>query len=69
LSREIVVTESAPIVAYVESEESLFEPALPSGTGWTDVLHEVEAQVGAVIVRDGAFVVHSDVGVLVCRAR
>ena len=27
-SREIVVTDPAPIVAYVESEESLFEPAL-----------------------------------------
>jgi SAM-dependent methyltransferase len=66
--REIVVPEPAPVVAYVESEESLYGPALPNGTSWVDVLHEVEARVAAVIARDGAFVVHSDVGVLICRA-
>jgi SAM-dependent methyltransferase len=67
--REIVVPEPAPIVAYVESEESLYGPALPNGTTWDDVLREVEARVAVVVARDGAFVVHSDVGVLVCRAR
>jgi SAM-dependent methyltransferase len=68
-SREIVVTEAAPIVAYVESEESLYEQAVPSGTTWADVLHEVETRVAAIVERDGAFVIHSDVGVLLCRAR
>jgi SAM-dependent methyltransferase len=67
--REIVVPKPAPVVAYVESEESLYGPALPSGTSWADVLHAVETRVAAVIARDGAFVVHSDVGVLICRAR
>ena len=66
--REIVAPEPAPIVAYVESEESLYGPALPTGTTWADVLGEVEARVAAIIERDGAFVVHSDVGVLICRA-
>jgi SAM-dependent methyltransferase len=66
--REIVVPEPAPIVAYVESEESLYGPALPDGTTWADALREVEARVAAIIERDGAFVVHSDVGVLLCRA-
>ncbi len=66
--REIVVPEPAPVVAYVESEESLYAPALPHGTTWADVLREVDARVAAIIERDGAFVVHSDVGVLLCRA-
>ena len=68
-SREIVVPDPAPIVAYVDSEESLFAPALPNGATWTDVLHEVETRVAAIVERSGAFVVHSDVGVLLCRAR
>jgi SAM-dependent methyltransferase len=67
--REIVVPEPGPVVAYVESEESLYGRALPAGTTWVDVLRAVEASVAAVIERDGAFVVHSDVGVLLCHAR
>jgi SAM-dependent methyltransferase len=65
--REIVVPEPAPIVAYVESEESLYGPALPTGTTWAGVLRAVETRVVAIIEREGAFVVHSDVGVLICR--
>jgi hypothetical protein len=67
-SREIVVTEPAPIVAYVESEESLYDTALPDGVSWADVLAEVEARVVAIIEREGAFVVHSDSGVMLCRS-
>jgi hypothetical protein len=62
------VPEPAPIVAYVESEQSLFEPAIPPGVVWSDVLGEVERITTAVIARDGAFVVHSEVGVLLLRA-
>jgi SAM-dependent methyltransferase len=69
ISREIVVPDPAPLVAYIASEESLFDPVLPIGTSWADVLAEVERRAAALIERDGAFVVHSDVGVLLCRAR
>ena len=65
---EIVVPDPAPLVAYIESEESLFEPALPGGATWTNVLREVDERAREVIERDGAFVVHSDVGVFLCRA-
>jgi SAM-dependent methyltransferase len=68
-SRAIVVTDPAPIVAYVESEASLYEPALPPGAAWEHVLAAVEALVTTAIECDGAFTVHSDVGVLVCRSR
>jgi SAM-dependent methyltransferase len=68
MRREIVVTDPAPIVDYVESEESLLAPVMPTGTTWTDVLREVETRVGAVIDRSGGFIVHSDVGMLLCRA-
>lgn len=66
--REIVVPDPAPIVAYVASSESLYEPAVPDGTRWADVLAEVEAAVAAVIERDGAFTVHSDGAMMLCRA-
>jgi SAM-dependent methyltransferase len=65
-SRAIVVTDPAPVVAYVDSEASLYRPAL--GTTWSDVLAEVEARVNAAIARDDAFTVHSDVGVLFARS-
>jgi len=56
------------VLAYVESEESLFDPVLPSGVQWTDVLGEVDARVRAVIERDAAFTIHSDSGVALCRS-
>jgi SAM-dependent methyltransferase len=69
LRREIVVTDPAPIVAYIESMESLYEPVVPTGTSWVDVLDVVESRVTAIIERQGAFTVNSDAGVLLCRAR
>jgi SAM-dependent methyltransferase len=67
--REIVVPDTAPLVAYVDSEKSLFSGPIPDATAWRHVLAEVEMRVAAVIARDGAFTVHSDVGVILCRAR
>jgi hypothetical protein len=55
----------APLAA----RAALYEPAAPSGSRWTDVLHEVEARVTATIERDGAFTARSDAGMLLCRAR
>ena len=69
VNHEIVVPDPAPLVAYIDSEESLFDPALPSGTSWADVLSQVEQRARDLIERDGAFITHSDVGVLLCRAR
>jgi SAM-dependent methyltransferase len=67
--REIAVPDPAPIVAYVASTESLYGPVLPSGTSWDDVLGEVETRVAAIVEHDGAFLVHSESGVLLCEAR
>lgn len=69
VNHEIVVPDPAPLVAYIDSEESLLDPALPSGTSWADVLSEVEQRARDVIERDGAFVIHTDGGVLLCQAR
>jgi SAM-dependent methyltransferase len=66
MRREIVVTDPAPIVDYVASTESLYGPAMEHGS-WSTVLREVAARVGAVIECRGAFTVHSDVGVVLCR--
>jgi SAM-dependent methyltransferase len=66
VQREIIVNDPAPIVAYVESEGSLYAPSLPAGARWDDVVIEVGQRVRAVIDRDGTFVAHSDAGVLLC---
>jgi len=66
--REIIVPDPAPVVAYVASTESLYDPSVPDGILWADVLAEVEAMVAAAIERDGAFTVHTDGGMLLCRA-
>jgi Methylase involved in ubiquinone/menaquinone biosynthesis len=68
MSREIVVTDPQPVVAYIESEESLFDPVLPAGTRWADVLREAGARVRAIIERDGAFTIHTDAGVALYRS-
>jgi SAM-dependent methyltransferase len=67
VSKEIRLPDAAPLVAYVASEESLYDPVLPEGVGWPAVLREVETRARRIIDRDGAFVVHSDVGVVLCR--
>jgi SAM-dependent methyltransferase len=69
ISKEIRLPDPAPLVAYVESTESLYDPVLPDGVGWTDVLRAVDAEARAIIDRDGSFVVHSDVGIVLGRAR
>jgi hypothetical protein len=68
LSNTITVPDPAPLVAYVASEESLFEPAIPAGTSWAAMLEAFERRATDAIARDGAFVIHSDVGVLLCRS-
>lgn len=69
ISRTITVPVAAPITAYVQSERSLFEPSIPTGISWDTLLGVFERDVTAAIARDGAFVIHSDVGVLLCRPR
>jgi SAM-dependent methyltransferase len=67
MSRTITVPDIAPVVAYVDSERSLFESAIPAGTTWATLLGAFEQHAADAIARDGAFVIHSDVGVLLCR--
>jgi SAM-dependent methyltransferase len=67
-SNTITVPDAAPLVAYVDSEQSLFEPAIPTGTSWESMLGAFAQQATAAIGRDGEFVIHSDVGVLLCRS-
>ena len=67
-SRTITVPDAAPLVAYVDSGRSLFEPSLPAGITWEQLITAFEAHAAAVIARDGPFVIHSEGGVLLCRA-
>ena len=56
-----------PVLAYVDSARDVFEPGLPPGMTWDQVLATVESDVAAEIAEHGAFrcPVHS--GTLVCR--
>jgi SAM-dependent methyltransferase len=67
MSNRITVPDAAPLVAYVDSERSLFEPAIPPETTWDALLRAFEAHATDAIARGGPFVIHSDVGVLLCR--
>lgn len=63
----LVVPTVEPVLAYVDSARDVFEPGLPPGMTWEQVLDTVEADVAAEIAEHGAFrcPVHS--GTLVCR--
>jgi hypothetical protein len=68
MSRTITVPDAGPIVAYVDSERSLFEWSVPAGITWEQLMVAFETHAQAAIARTGAFVIHSDVGVLLCRS-
>ncbi len=63
----LVVPTVDPVLAYVDSARDVFEPGLPPGMTWEQVLATVESDVAAEITEHGAFrcPVHS--GTLVCR--
>jgi SAM-dependent methyltransferase len=68
VSRTITVPDAAPLVAYVDSIRSLFEPSAPPGFAWHELMAAFAQRAAGTIARDGAFVIHTDVGVLLCRA-
>jgi SAM-dependent methyltransferase len=68
VSRTITVPHPGPLIAYVDSERSLFEWSIPAGATWEQLMAAFTDRVTDAIARNGAFTIHSDVGVLLCRS-
>jgi SAM-dependent methyltransferase len=67
--RDIVVPEAEPVIAYVDSMRSLYEPSLPAGVEWDALMAEVRARVEADIARDGEWRTGNHPCYFVCRRR
>jgi SAM-dependent methyltransferase len=63
----LVITDAAPLLAYIGSMRALREPLLPAGVAWQAFMAEVELRVQATIAAHGAFHAQTHAGVFVCR--
>ncbi len=61
---ELVITEVQPLLEYIATMTWLIAPADGNAPA---VMREIDRQVRAVIARDGAFRIRTDVGCFVCR--
>jgi 2-polyprenyl-3-methyl-5-hydroxy-6-metoxy-1,4-benzoquinol methylase len=66
LGGEIVLQAAGPLVRYLDSARDLFEPSLPAGTTWPDLVDHVERRIDDEIAARGRFTLTTDVGVFVC---
>ena len=67
ITSTLVITEAAPLLAYIDSMRALREPLLPAGVTWQALMAEVELRVKATIAAHGAFHAQTHAGVFVCR--
>ena len=65
--RRVEVPELAPVMAYLDSMRAFDEAALPPGTTWESYLTAARRHVAALLARDGAFRLSTDMTVLTCR--
>jgi ubiquinone/menaquinone biosynthesis C-methylase UbiE len=69
LQRVLEVPDAAPVVAYVDSMRSFYEPYLPADFTWPVLLERVHARVDATIAAEGKWTDTSEAGRFVCRLR
>jgi ubiquinone/menaquinone biosynthesis C-methylase UbiE len=67
LQRVLDVPDAEPVVAYVDSMRSFYEPYLPADFAWPALLDRVRARVDATIGAEGVWTDTSDAGCFVCR--
>ena len=67
VSNEIVVPDAEPVVDYVNSTRSLYEPWVAAGETWELVMSRVRGHVEATIARHGAWRTRTSAGYFVCR--
>lgn len=61
------VPEARPVVAYIDSIRSVYEPSLPAGVTWEWVLERARRRVEERIAADGVWTGETEVGIIVCR--
>ncbi len=67
VERPVVISQVAPILAYIESTRTVTEKLLPDGASWDAVMYELERHVTAIIMQQGSFRVTSATGLFICR--
>ena len=63
---ELRVPTPTPLVDYLNSMRSVYEPTLPESMGWGNLAAAFEQHVGEQIAREGTFRVRTHAGVFVC---
>jgi ubiquinone/menaquinone biosynthesis C-methylase UbiE len=67
ITSTLVITDAAPLLAYIDSMRALCEPLLPASVSWQALMAEVALRVTATITAHGAFHAQTHAGVFVCR--
>lgn len=65
--RTVLVRDADAMADYVGSTRDHYEPTLPPGRAWDDVVEEVRARTRTAVERDGAFRTTARLGAFVCR--
>jgi SAM-dependent methyltransferase len=65
---QLRVPEAAPVVSYVDSTRSMYEPHLQPGMTWDAVLERARRRIEERIAADGFWTGTIDAGVIVCCA-
>jgi SAM-dependent methyltransferase len=63
---DLHIPEAGPLVAYLNSTRTVYEPSLPPGVRWDELAAAFERHVGERIARDGVFHVRAHAGLFVC---
>jgi hypothetical protein len=69
LRSALVFPEPAPLLAYIDSTRSFYEPGLPGGVSWDDLLYVWHKLIADQIARHGAFHIRKTVGAFVAVKR
>jgi ubiquinone/menaquinone biosynthesis C-methylase UbiE len=69
LKRSVQLPVAQPVIDYVDSMRSFYEPLLHSDITWALLMGRVRARVEAAVASDGVWRTQSDAGCFVCRVR
>lgn len=64
---DVVLAETAPAIAFLDSSRDFYEPFLAAGQSWDDVLARVERALEAELAQVGEIRIATQMGVFVCR--
>ncbi len=65
LESALIFPEAAPVLAYIQSMHTFYQPNLPAHIAWTAVLKQLQTQIETTIKHDGAYHVSKTSGVFI----